>query len=279
MLNQAILTKDQPVADVLFGVDDTFLTRALDAGIFVPYTSPELSAVPASLQLDPTHQATPIDFGDVCLNYDKKAFTATPPPATLADLTKPAYKDMLVVENPATSSPGLAFLLATIKTFGDPGWKDFWKALVANGVKVEAGWDAAYYGDFSGGSGKGTRPLVVSYASSPPAEVIFANPPVTEAPTGVVTSGCYRQVEFAGVLKGTRYPAAAGKLIDFMLSVPFQDSIPLTWFVFPANQNASLPEPFVKYTTVPKDPITMSPAEIDANRKAWIDEWTKIVLP
>ena len=182
MVNQAILTADRPLADVLYGIDNTFLSRALDAGIFEAYRSPALEAVPNELVLDPEHRVTPIDTADVCLNIDREAFEerGLPVPDTLDDLLDPALADQLVVENPATSSPGLAFLLATIATFGeDPetGWQAFWKGLRENGVQVTAGWEEAYYGAFSGGSGEGERPIVVSYASSPAAEVVFGPDP------------------------------------------------------------------------------------------------------
>lgn len=279
MVNQAILTKDNPLADVLFGVDDTFLSRALDAGIFVPYTSPLLDVVPDDLERDPERRVTPIDFGDVCLNYDVAAFAelGVDPPSGLDDLIDPTYEGMLAVENPATSSPGLAFLLATIGRYGDPGWQDYWEALVANGVRVESDWDSVYYGAFTRYGGD--RPIVVSYASSPPAEVIFSDPRPDTAPTGVVTDGCYRQIEFAGILQGTESPEAAGNLIDFMLSKEFQEGIPLTWFVFPANETAELPAEFVEFTVIPDAPVTLDPADIEANREAWIDAWTGIVLP
>ena len=186
MTSQAILTKDNPLADVLFGIDNTFLSRALDEEIFIPYVSPGLDAVDPALVLDQGHRVTPIDFGDVCLNYDKQAFgPVLPVPNDLRDLTDPAYRGMLVVEDPASSSPGLAFLLATIVAFPENTsytWKEYWADLRDNDVLVDTGWEVAYYGSFSGGSGAGDRPLVVSYASSPPAEVIFADPPVTVAP-------------------------------------------------------------------------------------------------
>lgn len=280
MLNQAILTKDNPIADVLYGIDNTFLSRALEEKIFEPYDSPALTEIDTGLDLDPTHHALPVDFGDVCLNYDKAAFGPDlPVPTGLRDLTDPAYRDMLVVEDPATSSPGLAFLLSTIAQFGDDGdypWTQYWADLVTNGVKVDAGWTEAYYGDFSAAS-DGTRPLVVSYASSPPAEVIFAETPLTDAPTGVITDGCFRQIEFAGILAGTRHRAAAEQLIDFLLSKEFQEDIPLNMFVFPANTTATLPREFIEYTTVPEHPNTIDPAVIDENRERWIAEWTEIV--
>jgi len=282
MVNQAVLTAGNPVADVLFGVDTTFLSRALEADLFVPYQSPALVEVLPGLAVDPEHRVTPIDYGDVCLNYDKAAFDGLPPPQSLADLTDPAYRGLLTVEDPATSSPGLAFLLATIATYGESGdytWGDYWADLRANDVTVSASWEEAYYGVFSGGSGEGDRPIVVSYASSPPAEVIFADPPVTEAPTAVITAGCFRQVEYAGILRGTRQEAGARALIDFMLGERFQEDIPLNMFVFPARADADLPAEFVAYTVVPASPLTMDPAAIEANRERWIEEWASIVLP
>jgi thiamine transport system substrate-binding protein len=276
MVNQAILTADNPLADLMFGVDDTFLTRAVEAGIFEPFTSSALGSVPASLR-GGEDSVTPIDYGDVCLNYDKAAFSELlPPPSGLADLIDPAYREMLVVEDPTTSSPGLAFLLATIDQFGEDGWQPYWAGLEQNGALVSPGWTEAYYGEFSGGAGEGDRPLVVSYASSPPAEVVFSETPLDEAPTGVITDGCYRQVEFAGILSGTSKSGPAGQLIDFMLSKRFQETIPLTWFVFPANSEAVLPAEFVEHTVIPEEPVQMEPALIEANRQSWLEQWSDI---
>ena len=276
LVNQAILTRESPLADVLFGVDDTFLSRALEAGIFRPHRSPALDRTPENIRLDPENRVTPIDFGDVCLNYDRAVIADADAPGSLADLTTERFRGQLVVESPATSSPGLAFLLTTIAVFGEDGWKDYWQALVDNDVEVVPDWDTAYYSSFTRWGGD--RPLVVSYASSPPAEVIYSDPPTDTAPTGVVTDGCYRQIEFAGILEGTDYPEAAGKLIDYMLSVEFQEQIPLTWFVFPANTEAVLPPEFVEHTALPDNPASVDPASIDANRERWIKEWTELVL-
>jgi thiamine transport system substrate-binding protein len=281
-INQAILTKDNPIGDVLFGVDNTFLSRALDAGIFRAYKSPALESVPVELQLDDANRVTPIDVGNVCLNYDRAAFgeDQVAVPASLDQLTDPAYAGMLVVQDPTTSSPGLAFLLATIAAFGEEGdytWQSYWRELVANDVLVTSGWEEAYNGSFSGGSGQGDRPLVVSYASSPPAEVIFSDPQPTEAPTGVITDGCFQQIEFAGILEGSAAGKAAEALIDFMLSATFQEAIPLNMFVYPANAEAELPPEFVEYTTLPEAPRTLDPAIIDANRERWLREWIELV--
>jgi len=276
MVSTAILTAGDPMGDVMFGVDNTFLQRALDADLFESYRSPALADVPTALQLDPSHRVTPIDFGDVCVNYWIDRFDdGHLAPSTLADLADPAYADQLVVQNPETSSPGLAFLLATIAEFGD-GWEDYWAALRDNGVVVTAGWEDAYYGEFV--SGGGNRPIVVSYASSPPAEVIYADPPVDTPPTGVVTDTCFRQVEFAGILAGTPNRLAAEMLVDFLLSPTFQEDIPLNMFVFPALSTAILPPAFVDFVELADDPHVLDPAEIEANRNTWTERWTEIVL-
>ncbi len=276
LVSQACITAGAPLGDVLFGIDNTFLQRGLDCGIFEPHESPALPGVPGSFKLDARHRVTPVDFGDVCLNYWVDSFDGSPPPPeSLDDLIDPAYEGMLVVQSPETSSPGLAFLLATIARYGD-GWEDYWAALRDNGVSVTAGWEDAYYGEFVAGGGD--RPIVVSYASSPPAEVIYADPPVDEPPTGVVTASCYRQIEFAGVLAGAENPRGARALIDFMLTPAFQQDVPLNMFVFPVLESAALPEVFAEHAEIAEDPFMLDPAEVEAQRDAWTDRWVQIVL-
>ncbi|MCU1397412.1 MAG: putative thiamine transporter thiamine-binding protein [Acidimicrobiales bacterium] len=281
MLSKAALTAGNPEGDVMWGVDNTLLARALDSKVFQPYASPELSNLaPDATALVPGHEATPVDEGDVCINFDIAWFAAhqLDVPTTLDQLTDPKYKDLLVVENPATSSTGLAFLLATVAKFGQDGWQQYWKDLRANGVKVVDGWDQAYDEQFSGSSGKGPRPLVVSYGSSPPFEVIYADPKPAAAPTGVMGASCFHQVEFAGVLRGTDHPAAAGKLIDFLVSKEFQDTMPLTLYVYPVRDDASVPAEFTEYAVRPTGLPTVSPADIEAHAKDWINAWTDITV-
>ena len=287
MLSQALLTKENPLGDVIFGVDNTLLSRAVDAGIARPYESPLIGTVQDRFRIDDSGSFTPIDFGDVCLNYDKAALIelAIDPPQTLTAFLPidqapdaiPELAGALVVQDPATSSPGLAFLLATIATFGEGGWQEYWRGLRENDVLVVAGWEQAYNGNFSAAS-DGDRPLVVSYASSPPAEVIFSPEPLTEAPTGIVEASCFRQIEFAGVLDGSDAVEASEKLIDFMLSLEFQEDIPLNMFVFPVVDGAALPPQFVQHAVVVDSPLTMDPTLIEENRERWIQEWTEIVL-
>lgn len=279
-LNKAILSKGNPIADVFYGVDNTFLSRALDEDIFEPYDAPGLADVPEAFLLDPGKRSLPVDYGDVCPNYDKTYFSekGLAPPRTLEDLAKAEYKGLLVVENPATSSPGLAFLLATIGRFGADGYLDYWKSLVENDVLVVNDWESAYYTEFSAHGG--TRPIVISYGSSPPAEVIFAESPIEESPTAVIAAGrsCFRQIEFAGILKGSQNRDLAELWMDYMLSKTFQEDMPLQMFVFPVSRQAVLPDEFAKYTSIPADTAQVNPDEIAANREQWLNSWTEAVL-
>jgi thiamine transport system substrate-binding protein len=276
-LNKAILSKSAPLADLFYGLDNTFLSRALQSEIFEVYNAPGLAQIPAEFQLDSQNRALPVDFGDVCINYDKAWFAAKnlAIPQSLDDLIQPEYNGLLVVENPATSSPGLAFLLATIEKYGQEGYLDYWRALKANGVTVVDGWETAYYTNFSASSGQGPQPMVVSYASSPAAEVIFAAEPLSEAPTASILAGCYRQIEFVGILQGTPNRALAEKFIDYMLGPVFQADLPLNMFVYPLNPAVTLPEAFIQYAQTAANPAHLDPA---ANREAWIQAWTEAVL-
>jgi thiamine transport system substrate-binding protein len=281
VLNKAILSKENPLADVLFGVDSTFFSRALENDLFDPYTSPALSDIPEELILDDQHRLLPVDWGDVCLNYDIAWFEeqGLRPPASLEDLIAPAYQGLTVVENPATSSPGLAFLLTTIARFGEEGYLDYWRALDENDVAIESGWESAYYGQFTAAS-EGARPIVVSYATSPAAEVYFGEGQYERPPTGavLVPGTCYRQIEFVGILAGTKQRKAARAFVDWMLSEPFQEDIPLHMWVYPANENADLPQVFVDFAQQAERPATLDPDRIATNRQEWIEAWTNTML-
>ncbi|MFJ1971556.1 thiamine ABC transporter substrate binding subunit [Streptomyces sp. NPDC087903] len=284
-VNKAILTKDNPQGDVFFGVDNTLLSRALDNGLFQSYEAKGSDLVKAEYRVDgDKHRVTPIDTGDICVNYDKAWFGAhkLTPPSSFADLVKPAYKNLLVTENASTSSPGLGFLLGSAAAYGDDGWQGYWKKLKANGVKVVDGWEQAYNEEFSGSAGgrkaKADRPLVVSYASSPPAEVIYADPRPTSAPTGVATGTCFRQTEYAGLLSNAGNTKGGKALLDFLLTKKFQEDMPLNMFVYPVREGARVPAEFTQYGPQAKDPETMDPAKIAGSRDQWVKSWTSLVL-
>ena len=280
-LNKAILTKDAPIADVFYGVDNTFLSRAIEAGIFESYASPFIDHIPDQFKLDLQNRALPVDYADVCINYSKAFFAKNDllVPASLDDLTKPEYNGLLVVENPATSSPGLAFLLATIQKYGDPGYLDYWKALRSNGLVVVDGWESAYYTNFSASSGAGPQPMVVSYSTSPAAEVAASTSPLDDAPTAsVIAPGtCFRQIEFVGIIANTPNRDIAEKFVDFMLDVPFQEDMLLNMYVYPVNDQAAIPDSFAKFAPTAVDPATV-PDALPVKRDTWIEAWTQAVL-
>ncbi|MFJ5683302.1 thiamine ABC transporter substrate binding subunit [Streptomyces sp. NPDC093099] len=284
-LNKEILTKGSPQGDVFFGVDNTLLSRALDNGLFTPYKAKGLDRVEESARLDKDkNRVTPVDTGDICVNYDKKYFAdkKLAPPRTFDDLIKPQYKNLLVTENAATSSPGLGFLLGTVARYGDKGWQDYWKKLKDNGVQVVDSWEQAYNDSFSGSAGgkkaKADRPLVVSYASSPPVEVLYADPRPEEAPTGVSTGTCFRQTEFAGLLGGARNEAGGKALLDFLIGEKFQADMPLNMFVNPVVKGVALPELFTKFGATVDTPEAVAPDTIAAHREQWIQSWSSLVV-
>lgn len=281
MVNEAILTRSHPVADALFGVDNTFLTRALDAGIFDSYTAKGLDTVPTALQTDNEHRVTPIDKSDVCVDYDASWFGHDghpAAPASLDDLVAAPYKNLTVVENASTSSPGLAFLLATIAAKGESGWRDYWRALKSNGVRVDDDWTGAYETDFTAGGANGDRPIVVSYGSDPAADVVGSSPHRDTPKVGVVASTCFGQFEYAGVLHGAHNVPGARALVDFMLSRQFQEDMPLQMFVNPVVTEAKLPPEFTKFAVDPPHPYSVDPATISAQRNDWIKQWTDLVV-
>ena len=280
MLTSLILTKNNPEGDVSFGVDNTFLSRALNEEIFEAYSSPLLNKVPNDLQADGANFVTPVDYGYVNLNYDiaalKKANLAVP--AKLEDLTDPKYRGLTVVENPASSSTGLAFLVATVDYFGEAHYLDWWKAMRANGLVVVDGWDTAYNVNFS--LHGGGQPVVLSYASSPAYEQMAAKPARDDSPTGniIPPKGAFRQIEYLGVLKGTKKQALAHKFIDFMLSKAVQEDVPGEMAVYPVNQDAAVPEAFDKFSKVTVPAADVSAQAIAKGRDGWVDAWTQAVL-
>jgi thiamine transport system substrate-binding protein len=258
MVSKSILTAGKPEADVMWGVDNTLLSRAQNAELLNDYT--------------------PVDEGDVCVNYDKNWFAKNKVeiPTTFEQLADPTYKNLLAVQDPVASSPGLAFLLGTIAHFGADKWQQYWKGLKANGVHISPDWTTAYQTDFSKSGGK--YPLVVSYGSSPPAEVFYSGDWVAAPPTGVMENTCFRQTEYVGVMRGTKNPNIAQKLVDYLLAKKFQESMPLSLFVYPVNPDAQLPKIFEQFAVKPETPLTLAPEDIEKNRESWLDTWRTIAL-
>jgi len=277
LVNQLILTKESPLGDVVFGIDNTFASRAIDEGVLDPYTPAGLSDSAASYAVGDGGELTAIDLGDVCVNVDHAWFdeAGVPEPVTLEDLTKPEYEDLLVVTNPATSSPGLAFLLATVGAYGEDGFEDYWADLRANGVKVVDGWSDAYYVDFSGSEGAGPRPLVLSYSTSP---AFTLTEDGTASTTGALLDTCFRQVEYAGVLANAKNPEGAQRLLDFLVSEPFQADVPGQMYMYPADDSVALPDGWAEFAPLADEPFEVAPEDVSAHRDEWIKAWTATVV-
>lgn len=276
MVSKLALTKDNPLGDVVFGIDNTLATKAINAGVLAPYHSSAANKGADDYALGDDNLLTAVDYGDVCINIDHTYFADhdLAEPTTFEDLAAPTYAGMLVAPDAATSSPGLAFLLATVAHFGADGWQEYWQQLVDNDVKITSGWTDAYTVDFSGSSGQGDRPLVVSYASSPPSEV----PDGAEAaPTGALLDTCFRQVEYAGVLANAEHPQLAEDLIDFLLSSDFQRALPETMWMYPVDRSVPLPADWAEFAPVADSPAQLDPSDIDQYRQEWVDDWTDIV--
>lgn len=275
LVNQLVLTADNPLGDVVYGVDNTFASRAVDAGVFAPYSSQAPAAGDAATLALPGGEdvLTAIDYSDVCLNIDLGYFSnGVAAPESFDDLLAPEYAGLLSVTNPTTSSPGMAFMLATIAAYGDD-WPEYWAGLRDNDLRVTSSWSDTYFTDFSAPNYGGDYPIVLSYASSPPSEVIDG-----EATTAALLDTCFRQVEYAGVLDGADNPAGAQQVIDWLLSDEVQQELPASMYVYPASTSASVPAEWEQFAPLADDPWSVDPAQIEANRDDYLREWTATVI-
>jgi len=279
LTNQLVLTKDSPIGDAVFGIDNTFATRAVSEGVLAAYSPSDLPAEVTvhALPGDAADHLTPVDYGDVCVNVDDAWFAAEglTPPRTLEDLTDPAYQDLFVTPGASSSSPGLAFLLATIGEFGEDGWQAYWQDLMANGARVTSGWSDAYGVDFTFSGGD--RPIVLSYASSPPFTIPDDDTAegAGEPSTSALLDTCFRQVEYAGVLEGAANPEGAQALVDYLLTDQVQGAIPDSMYVYPVT-DVELPDLWAQWADVAPEPIQVDPALIEGHREEWVREWADI---
>lgn len=277
LTNRLVLSKDEPEGDVVYGIDNTFASRALDAGVLAPYADAPLPSGSEDLRLDGDgrDRLAPVDVSDVCVNVDDAWFTERDrtPPRTLDDLRDPAYRDLFVTPAATTSSPGLAFLLTTIAAYGEDGWQDYWRDLVANGATITADWEGAYQTDFTAGGGSGSRPVVLSYDSSP---AFTVSEDGSTSTTSALLDTCFQQVEYTGVLTGADNSAGARQVVDWLLSDAVQAALPESMYVFPAADDVALPETWAKHAVRPEKPWSVDPARIEADRETWLREWTDV---
>ena len=278
LTNKLVLTKGSPIGDVVYGVDNTFASRAVEEGVFTDYEPADVPASASMFEMPDEAGAaalTPVDFGDVCVNVDDAWFAdkGIEPPRSLADLTESTYQDLFVTPGATTSSPGLAFLLATVAEYGQDGWEKYWEELMANGTRITSGWTDAYTVDFTAGGGDGDRPIVLSYASSPPFTIPEGG---TKPTTSALLDTCYRQVEYAGVLEGAENPEGAQAFVDFMVGKDFQAALPENMYVFPVDESVELPDLWARWAKTPAEPLAVAPTEVAENRDAWLTTWGEI---
>lgn len=273
LTNELVLTKDSPLGDVAFGVDNTYASRAVEEGVFAPYEFDAPAGVAEhALPGDDDHTLTAVDTASVCVNVDDTWFDERElaPPRTLDDLTDPAYEDLFVTPGAATSTPGMAFLLTTIAAYGDE-WPDYWRDLLANGAKLTKGWEDAYNVDFTQGGGKGRRPIVLSYDSSPAFTVADG-----ESATSALLDTCFQQVEYAGVIEGADNVEGGRELVEFLVSPEVQAALPESMYVFPVVEGVELPDDWARFAEQPADPYAVDPAEVTAHREEWLREWSDV---
>ena len=273
LTNELVLTKDSPLGDVAFGVDNTFASRALDEGVFAPYDFDAPAGVDDhALPGDDEHALTAVDNANVCVNVDDTWFEkqGLEPPKNLDDLTDPAYRDLFVTPGATTSTPGMAFLLTTIAEYGD-AWPTYWEDLVANGAKLTKGWEDAYNVDFTQGGGDGERPIVLSYDSSPAFTVADGR-----SSTSALLDTCFEQVEYAGVIEGAENAEGAQELVEFLVSPEVQAALPTSMYVFPVDADTKLPAEWASYAVQPEDPMSLDPADIAEHRDEWLTTWSDV---
>ncbi len=280
IIARAILTKDDPIADVIIGFDTSQFGKIFSNDLLEAYASPELANISDSYKQDPENRALPFNYGEICINYDKKYFAdkGLEIPASLDDLLKPEYKGLLVTQDPGASNTGIGFLAATINAYGEDGFVDYWNKLLQNGLVIGNSWSSTYYTNFSAASGNGEQPMVVSYTTSPAAEFIYSE--TGEAPTDSLTSDgmCYRSVEFCGILKNAKNPELARKFIDAFIGKEWQEDLPMQMFVYPVNEQAELPEEFELYGKPAENPVMMDPDYLSEKHDEWIRIWSEEVM-
>lgn len=284
LTNKLVLTKGAPIADAFFGVDTIFASRLVTNDVVSDYRPkdfpesgipavifPDGAEAPSTLAADTPFALTPVDQGATCINIDPAWFAAQgiAEPKSYEDLTKPEYRDLTVLLDPTASSTGASFLVGTVAKFGEDGFADYWQALTDNGARIEQGWSDAYNGQFTQGGGDGTKPIVVSYGSSP---AFTVNADGTETTSKALLDTCSNQVEYAGVLTGAANPEGAQAVVDYLVSSEFQATIPDAMYMYPIDSAAQLPEAWASFAPVPSAAQLndLPSAEIEAGREGWL---------
>jgi thiamine transport system substrate-binding protein len=265
--NQVWVERSNPQADVVIGLDNTYVGRALEGQLFQAYRPEGADRIREDIILDPEYRLTPFDWGHIVLNYDSEALPD--PPSTWEELLDPRLRESIVLMNPATSSPGRNFLLLTIAEHGEDGYLDFWEQIRPNILTITAGWSEGY-----GLYTQGEAPIALSYETSPAYHIEYED--TTRYKNLILDGKGYGQVEVAGITSGAPNLANAKRLMDFILTNRFQQEIPLNQFMYPAVDGVALPAAFEQLEKA--DETVFIPVDrVDANFEQWLSDWQAVM--
>jgi len=267
VLTTLVLEKENPKADVVIGLDNSLIQKAIEKKVLEEFTPKNIGIVPKDIGFYKKGFLTPFDYGFIAFVFDSKKIEAEL--NEFDSLLDSRLEKKIVIQNPRTSSPGLALLFWSIEVYGDPGYKEFWKEFKPNILVVTDGWDES-----AGLFRAGEAPMYLSYATSPAYYAEFED--INHFLAAEFEEGHYIQVEGIGIVKGTKNRKLAEQFIEFMLTEEAQKEIPFTQFMFPVNKNIELPKAF-EYAVMPDKKLELDPELIEEKQEEWISEWEKII--
>jgi len=288
ILNIMAQTKDAPQADLMLGLDNTFLAQAIQMGLLQSHMSNHgelLDSVKISYS---GGLATPFDHGYVCLNYDSAVVDGVnmSVPTSLWNLTEEEWKGKVAIPSPLSSSPGRAFLTATVDYFAndvDNGtdYTDWWYEMEGNDLIITSGWSEAYETHYSGGYGPwtdghiGDANIVVSYCHSPGVEAFFGGN-YTNSVALNLPRASFHQVEYTGIIAGAGDAQAAAAFIDYLLSEEVNANMPTQNSMYSVLKGQDLPETdgYRHHALIPEQPAEVTPTEIAEGLEDWLVEWS-----
>ncbi len=267
LFNELIQDKQAPQADLVIGLDNNYLNKAVEKDLFQPYKPKAAAKIRPELVFDPQYRMIPFDYGYVVFNYDRERLGRVP--KSHRDLLDPYYKGKIIIENPLTSSPGQVFLLTTIALYGETGYLDYWRQLKQNLLTITPGWDEAY-GIYTAGE----APIVLSYGTSPVYHLLYDKTERYQAM--VLDEAAYAQIEGMSIVKGSVNLKGAQQLVEYLLSTEFQSLIPESQFMYPATIDAKLPASF-RIAAQAKRILNLPTDQVAAKLDRWLADWEKAV--
>ncbi len=262
ILTRLLLEKRKPKADVVLGLAQSTFAKAKKEGLLAQYKPVGAEKIVENF-VDKDYYGTLFDYGGLAIIYDSE--TMENPPKTFEEITK--YEDILIIQDPRTSSTGQDFLLWTIALYGDE-WQEFWRRLKPAIKTVTPGWSGSF-----GKLTAGEAPMMVSYASNEAYSHEYYGG--TKYLTIIPEEGGYVQVEASGLVNKKKINDLSKKFIDFTLTDDFQKEIPLKNWMLPAT-SVELPKSFEHYKTSEKY-LSIENDKLVENLEKWLEEWEEII--